>query len=164
MSLILSRAVRPGLLLLAAILAAGFCPDVVAAEPAATDTRGLYLHTFGSQGTLRFELIDHIKTPQYHWPRTLLTYPVRFEAKVRPGQLSLRDAGTGKPVPFQLSSVELSNGLLAFAEVNFFGDLPSGGKRQYELFTGASSPTPAEVKLVKEDESYVLDEIGRAHV
>ena len=144
-------------------LAVGVALSATGAGTAVADTRPLYLRTFGPQGTLRFELVDHIKTPQYHWPRTLLTYPVRFEAKVQPGQLRLRDVVTGKAVPFQLSAVKLTGGALTFAEVNFFSDLPSGGKRQFELSAGALEAVPSETKLVTESGSYVLD-AGRLKV
>ena len=153
--------------LLASLAAALIIPLPCSGAPVSVasipNSKGLYLRTFGPRGSLRLELTDHIKTPQYHWPRTLLTYPVRFETKVTPGQLCLRDLATGKPVPFQLSSVQLANGSLAFAEVNFFSDLPSGGKRQFELSLGTPQVLPAETKLVKEADHYVLD-AGRLKV
>ena len=147
---------RTHLLLLSTFLLTLACA-VAAPESTPVNTRDLYLRTLGPQGTLRLEFIDHIKTPQYHWPRTLLTYPVRFTGKVQPGQVSLRDVSTGKPVPFQLSSVKLADGSLSYAEVNFFSDLPSGGKIQVELGSSNPQSVAPETKLVKESESYVLD-------
>lgn len=126
-------------------------------KAAAQNLKACYLRTFNPKEALRFEIVDHIKTPQYHWPRTLLVYPVRFEGKVNANQLCLRDLSTGKGVPLQLSSVKTSNGSLEFAEVNFFCDLPSGGKRQFELSIGSQEPLPPQMKLVNEAGSYVLD-------
>ncbi len=90
--------------------------------------------TFGRVGSLVFEIEDRLEHPSYWWPRTLLSYPVRFEGvRVKPEQLSLARLDAGSLTPFQLSGVQLENGFLKFAFVNFFADLPSGASRRFEL-------------------------------
>ena len=55
---------------------------------------------FGPSGELTFRLADRLDHPFVWWPRTLLEYPVRFDARSTPGSLTLVD-GAGAPVPFQ---------------------------------------------------------------
>ena len=95
-----------------------------------------FVKTFGKSGSLVFEIQERTGHPFYYWPRTLLGYPVRFEGiSVTPQQLSLTDAQTGEPVPFQLSDIQTKDGALTFACVHFFSDLPSGGSRRFHLAT-----------------------------
>ena len=67
------------------------------------------VRAFPPGGKLRFEIRDRLDHRLYRWPRTLLTYPVRFDAaNVGPEQLRLACgpggplAETGEAVPFQL--------------------------------------------------------------
>lgn len=90
--------------------------------------------TFDDNKGLRFEIKDRLEHPFFWWPRTLLTYPVRFDgARVKAEQLTLLRVGSGESVPFQLSAAETEGGYLKFANVCFFADLPSGAERQFEL-------------------------------
>ncbi|HUW30091.1 MAG TPA: fibronectin type III domain-containing protein [Planctomycetota bacterium] len=101
------------------------------------------MRSFTAGEKLQFEIRDLLDHPLYHWPRTLLTYPVRFAGDVRPEQLRLANPGTGEAVPFQLSDVRLEKGRVAFACVSFFSDLPSNAVRQFELSAADGSAPPA---------------------
>lgn len=99
-----------------------------------------YVHELKATGELRFELNDAIQHPHFWWPRTLLNYRVRFDAKtIRPKDWRLIDAATGQPVPFQLSELNPDAGS---ATVSFFSDLPSGGQRTF-LLRANDSTLPA---------------------
>lgn len=116
--------------------------------------------TFGPEKKLALELRELTGHPLYWWPQTLLNYPVRFSgANVRPGELSLRSLDTGQPVPFQLSQVKLENGYLSFAVVSFLSDLPSGGRRRYELIAAKPSGTALAPQVTerREADTIVLD-------
>jgi hypothetical protein len=45
------------------------------------------VRTFRPEGTVRFEIKDRLDHPSFFWPRTLLSYPVRFEGDVKAEQL-----------------------------------------------------------------------------
>ncbi|HUW33014.1 MAG TPA: hypothetical protein VM223_15505, partial [Planctomycetota bacterium] len=109
----------------------------------ATSTCSAQVRSFTPGQKLQFEIKDLLDHPLYHWPRTLLTYPVRFAGDVRPEQLRLANPGTGEAVPFQLSDVRLEKGRLTFACVSFFSDLPSNAVRQFELSAADGSAPPA---------------------
>lgn len=117
----------------------------------------LYVRTFGSDQKIRIELVDHLKLPAIGWPRTLLSYPVRFVVPVRPEQLVLRDLGHGADIPFQLSDIKSQGGRLQFAVVNFFADLPSSGSRQFELSVGKPVSSAPGVRQIIEGDTVVLD-------
>lgn len=107
------------------------------AAAAATACRGDAIpgiRHFPRTGTLHLEYRDELKTPLYSWPRTLLSYPVEFsDAAVRPDEVGLVDAG-GQAIPVQLSDLAMrADGTLLHARVNFFGDLPPGAVRSFEL-------------------------------
>lgn len=79
---------------------------------------------------------DAINFPVYRWPRTLLSYPVRFAPGTDLAKLVLKDAA-GKPVPVQWSQVMAES-----ATLNFFGDLPSGAERNFTLEAGTPASAP----------------------
>ena len=121
-----------------------------------------YVRRFGVEGRLQFCLQDRVKHPLFSWPRTLLSYPVRFEeANVEPDQLVLRNLETGQEVPFQLSDVRTRHGRLLTATVNFFADLPSGAKGTFELSQAQGTPERArpsvKMKETRQSGSIVLD-------
>ena len=159
------RSLAATLLLVAAMaLVAGFRPASVqaqASQPASSaPQRSAFAAQTGPPKTFRdaavsFVLEDELHHPFYWWPRTLLSYPVRFEEGVRPEALSLvrTDTAAARPVPFQLSDVETDgSGRLASARVHFFSELPSGGKRRFELTTRpVEAPPPSEAPAVTEE-------------
>lgn len=161
------RTIRSSLLL-ACLLATINTPGSLRAYAAPLPAAGIVpaagggpVHTF-TNGTLRLELKDYLDHPFYWWPRTLLTYRVRFEgARVRPEQLSLIRVDSAGRVPFQLSRVEMEDGYLKSAHLSFFSDLPSGGTRVFEL-TSQPVEVPRtyaepEVRVREEDRMIMLN-------
>ena len=57
-----------------------FCAPAVAAT-SESRAKTPYLYHFDGRGTVRFDLADRIKLPQFWWPRTLLSYPVASTAR-----------------------------------------------------------------------------------
>ncbi|HZX03256.1 hypothetical protein [Kribbella sp.] len=106
--------------------------------------------------SIRFELRDRLHHPEFSWPRTLLTYRVRWSEPLY-GQLHLSDA-TGSPVPFQLSNIHRENGLLTEADVSFVADLPPGAARTFELGLGGRSTVAGNSVVISyEADSIVVD-------
>ena len=68
------------------------------------------------------------------WPRTLVTYPLEFEAgRARPGAVRLTD-GQGREVPCQLWRLKThADGSVATARISFYASLPKGGAYRFEL-------------------------------
>jgi hypothetical protein len=117
---------------------------------------------FRPEGVVRFEIEDHLDHPFFFWPRTLLSYPVRFEGDVNDERLSLVRRDTGETVPIQLSEKRMDSGRLTYACVNFFSDLPSGGCRSFELGSksaGADHKQTAEplVRQSTDGKTIILD-------
>ena len=113
----------------------------------------IYVRTYPAEGSLRFELKDEIASPVYSWPRTLLTYPVDFShVRVTPSQLTLQNEATGRPEAFQLSEIKTTkDGLLVFAKVSFFSDLPPGSKRVFVLGIGKTETPPTTMPETAHD-------------
>jgi len=112
-----------------------------------------YLHEVSADGKLEFKLEDKLRLQAFAWPRTLLSYAVKFNTLPQAVRLRLRDLGTGQDVAFQLSGVKDN---MAF--VNFFADLPSGGVRRFELSNGGTrAVVVAGVKQIAEGNTIVLD-------
>ena len=111
----------------------------------------------GSDGQARFVLHDHLDHPFYWWPRTLLSYPVRFKAGLDINKQVLTRVDTGERIPIQFSEVTSEPSGLTTATLNFFSDLPSGTRREFTL-AEASEPIrwPAQVSEVKEGNTVVL--------
>jgi hypothetical protein len=114
---------------------------------------------FSFDGTLLFELKDHLKHPLFWWPDTLLMYPVDFRGcRVKPDELSLWSVGEDRQVPYQLSDVRTDeSGCLLSADVSFISDLPSGGLRQFLLARRPPEPFARAVAHAREAQSIVLD-------
>ncbi len=85
---------------------------------------------------------DEINFPVYRWPRTLLSYPVNFAPGTDLKKIILVD-NTGRQIPIQWSAVSKSSAVL-----NFFGDLPSGAKREFTLKSG-DPVSPAPLKTIE---------------
>ena len=86
-------------------------------------------------GEATIELKDYLDHPFYWWPKTLLSYPIRFEQSVDLDQLVLIDQVTNKQVPFQLSDV--SNEPSGISGVlHLISDLPSNGVKKFILKQG----------------------------
>ncbi|MBS2532603.1 fibronectin type III domain-containing protein [Catenulispora sp. NF23] len=111
-------------------------------------------------GHIEFVLRDLIDHPEFAWPRTLLSYPVRWETpSVRAGDLRLTDEN-GEPVPFQLSQNTKSTTFLTTATVHFFAELGPGRNRRFTLSTRAELPlaeSPLPVSVSKAEDGIELD-------
>jgi len=107
-----------------------------------------------------FEFSDKIDHEMYSWPRTLLSYPVKFETPIKANSLVLINKGTGREVLFQLSDVKLDNKKLVFAKVNFFSDLPQGGSRSFELRKGISRLKAAGKIKISDNRSNIEVDAG----
>lgn len=88
------------------------------------------------EGKARFILQDRLEHPFYWWPRTLLRYPVELDPGVDLGHLALTRVDTGDRVPVQWSGVSKESGGSVRATLNFFAELPSGGRREFVLSAG----------------------------
>jgi len=82
---------------------------------------------------LTIELKDVINVQTYSWPKTLLTYPIRFSEGISVDNLELKNSTSGSAEPFQLSNVKLLNNKIVSADLSLITDLPSGGSFSYEL-------------------------------
>ncbi len=98
-----------------------------------------FVRDFDPDRGISLELVDYLDFPAYAWPRTLLTYPIRFHGDVAPGDLRLVNQKNGEAVPFQLSGIRSDGDQLAFAKLSFFADLPSGEARTYRLSASGST-------------------------
>ena len=111
-------------------------------------------------GSLHFILQDNLDHPFYWWPKTLLSYPVRFDAPGVPReQLSLVNAATGAPATMQLSGVKEDAGRVTFAWVNFMSDLPSNGRRDFQLTARGAAPStmPSSLPIVSDARQIEID-------
>lgn len=107
---------------------------------------------------IRFTLHDPLEHPFYWWPRTLLSYPIKFNNPVDLSRMVLTLEETGERVPIQFSDVVQDSSGLHSATVHFFSDLPSGGHREF-ILSAVDSPviTPSQVHEVHENGTIVLD-------
>jgi hypothetical protein len=107
---------------------------------------------------LRFVLQDVLEHPFYAWPRTLLRYPIELDSQVDLRRLVLTREDTGERVPIQWSDTTRDAGGKVRATLNFFSDLPSGGRRAFVLST-AEQPAPyaAQVRERRNGNTIVLD-------
>ncbi len=94
---------------------------------------------------LEFSKTDHICLPTYSWTRTLVSYPVAFSpAIVSDEDICLIDETSGKAVPFQISDKVSENGKVVSGNLNFFTELPSGGRFSYRLQYSENGATEME--------------------
>lgn len=113
---------------------------------------------WGSAQHLRFVLTDPLEHPFYWWPRTLLHVPIVFEQPVDLDHLQLVPSDTRERVALQFSDVVSEQGRVKSATLHFFGNLPSGGRREFILSTQrAPSTLKPEVSERSEGRTIVLD-------
>lgn len=107
---------------------------------------------------IRFLLSDVLDHPFYWWPRTLLSYPIEFQALADLDRMQLTRVDTGEPVPIQFSNVVEGSSGIRSATLHFFSDLPSGTQREFVL-TAADAPVVHAHQVHEEHEggSIVLD-------
>ena len=118
-----------------------------------------YLREASPDGKVEFKIEDKLRLPGFAWPRTLLSYLVKFNAPPHAGQGRLRDIVSGTEVASQLSDIHEN-----YAVVNFFSDLPSGGLRRFEFAASGTTPVmPNEVRQTCEGNTILLD-TGRLRV
>jgi len=112
----------------------------------------------GPGNETRFVLQDRLEHPFYWWPRTLLRYPVELDPKTDRNRLVLTRVDTGERIPTQWSDVSHADGGLIRATLNFFGDLPSGARREFVL-SAADQPIqpPPQVRERHEGKTIVVD-------
>ena len=143
------------------LLSLAVIPGVIseASLRAAADTPAKFLPlSLGESGRVQFVLQDLLDHPFYWWPRTLLSYPVQFKADVDLNKLVLVRVETGEQIPLQFSEVSSDSTGSRQATLNFFSDLPSGGRREFVLSHAATAaPWPAQVSERREGNTLVLD-------
>jgi hypothetical protein len=107
---------------------------------------------------IRFELKDLLEHPFYWWPRTLLSYPIEFQSQVDLNRLVLTRTDTREQVPAQFTDVVRDAAGLRTATLNFFSDLPSGGRREFVLSV-SDGPVAIEPQVHEHSEgrTIVLD-------
>lgn len=107
---------------------------------------------------IQFVLNDSLNHPFYWWPRTLLAYPIEFHQPCDLNRLQLTNTDTGEQIPIQFSEVVKSGNGLKSATLNFFADLPTGGRREFVL-SSINSPIAAksQVSEVHEGSTIILD-------
>lgn len=114
--------------------------------------------TLGGTGPVQFVLQDLLEHPFYWWPRTLLSYPVQLDAGVDLSKLVLVRVDTGDRIPIQFSDVSSDPAGPRRVTLNFFCDLPSGGRREFALLATASAVQwPAQASERREGNTLVLD-------
>lgn len=102
-----------------------------------------------SDNPVRISRKDCINLSIYNWPRTLLSYPVRFSVPLQSeAEIDLFDDRQGKSVPFQLSDKVLVDGKIQAANINFFAELPSGGEFDFTLYARKRSTIQEDVAPV----------------
>lgn len=97
-----------------------------------------------SNGRISFSLEDKLCHPRYHWPLTLLRYPVQFPpGEAHAASLRVREKRDGRfeDLLFQFVDVVLQDEYVVSATVCIYADLPSGGKREFIVDYSAA---PAE--------------------
>jgi hypothetical protein len=115
------------------------------------------VHVFGPSQTLHFVLQDHLHHPLYWWPRTLLSYTVKFQGvELTARQLALHDEN-GTAIPFQLSDVKQAGNFLTTATISFFSDLPSGGHHDLVLTRGTPASMSGPVTEKRQGQSILLN-------
>ena len=136
-------------------------PRLASASPLAAEGGTLFASTTSradGKGQFRFLMADPLDHPFYWWPRTLLAYPVVFDAPVQLDHLELVRTDTGARVPVQFTDVAQDASGVHAATVHFFGDLPSGGRREFVLSPSTSAVAHApQVTEEMEGRSIVLD-------
>ena len=107
---------------------------------------------------IRFVLSDPLEHPFYWWPRTLLSYPIEFQTPIALDRLQLTRVDTGERIPVQFSDAVEDHTGLHSATLNFFSDLPSGGRREF-LLNAADEPVmrQSQVSERQEGNSIVLN-------
>ena len=107
---------------------------------------------------LRFILHDPLEHPFYWWPRTLLSYPIEFQASANLDHLKLTRVDNDNHIPIQFSDVVRDDAGVRSATLHFFSDLPSGGHREF-LLTEARTRTEMapQVSERREGNTIVLD-------
>ena len=144
-----------------------FCYGLIAASRAASSSKLLAMGLGGSgvtakvwngDGDIRFVLHDLVEHPYYWWPRTLLTYPTEFNQPVDLNRLSLTRVDNDEHIDIQFTDVVRDATGVRAATLNFFGDLPSGARRDFVL-KALDAPVMAKagVTATHEAGSIVLD-------
>ncbi len=106
----------------------------------------------------RFVLQDPLDHPFYWWPRTLLQYRVHLNPLMDRSRLKLTRIDTGETVPIQWSDLERAEGGSVHSTLSFFGDLPSGARREFVLSLNGSPLKPESlVREHREGNTIVID-------
>jgi hypothetical protein len=139
---------------LVALPNAFYAASLLAAVPSSSPVPS----TWDGSTKVRFVLQDLLDHPFYWWPRTLLTYPIKFDRAVSLNEFALTRVDTGEHVPIQFSEVVRDGTGLRTATLNFFSDLPSGARREFELSAMGSAVVETSQVIESEDhDSIILD-------
>ena len=123
-------------------------PATVIKVPARWQQQGYVIH-----------LKDELQHPGINWPVTLLRYHLDFGAHGPVGNnLSVVDAQSNQPVPFQWAPVKTQAGVVQQATLYLLTDLPSGSHKSFKLLPQAV-PLPSfphQVSLQQEKGQIIL--------
>lgn len=113
---------------------------------------------WNSSREIHLVLSDPLDHPFYWWPRTLLSYPITFQAPADLSRMQLTRVDTGERVPIQFSEVVEDHAGLRSATLHFFSDLPSGARREF-ILTAADAPVVYAPQVTEklDGNSIVLD-------
>lgn len=100
-----------------------------------------------------FELQDRLNHPQYRWPATVVSFPLKpeLQEELADSALTLRDEA-GRPIPFQLEPEAIRDGTREPARLSIVTGLNTGQSRRFTLCrsSGASNPDPDPASGVEE--------------
>ena len=143
---LLSLVATPGILSQASLHAAAAGPSLFKPLP------------LGGPAPVQFLLQDRLEHPFYWWPRTLLSYPVLFDAGLDLNRQVLTRVDTGERIPVQFSDVSAELSGQRRATLHFLSDLPSGARREFVLSAATSTvASPSLVSERVEGDTIVLD-------
>ena len=109
-------------------------------------------------GHLDFVLKDEINHPFYAWPRTLLNYPIDYDARIDPTRYRLTCLESDEIVPFQISQPRADrNEFRQHAVFRFISDLPGSGSHTYRLALGTPEMAKPPITVVKQDVCLLID-------
>lgn len=83
------------------------------------------------------KLKEYMGLPNYTWPRSVVTYPLTFEADTDLSRLMLTE--NGECLPLQVSNVKKNSDGTVTADVSFVTDLPCGAEKTFCLESGETA-------------------------
>ncbi len=107
-----------------------------------------------------FALDAPIANIHFHWPRTLLAYPVEARVQAEPGAYRLLSVESHTSIPFQISRSNSHNELL------FLSDLPANSSRRFRLVreSGTAPAKPEEALRISREAGRITIDLGPMQV